>query len=1222
MQSVRFLPALCVFLSSSLCSGLLCGEPPSNQLFRDEVNANTDCGTECGKMCFQKVVSANIYFKGDFAAIVGASSATFLEECVAAFVQDGHGVTCDAVSDDKGSIKVVVNGPEQDVFDARTAARDLGIDLQSFAQLFVEPFDSIRCTRFAGNEKTCWADTAWGECGPGGGGGGQKAYDLIMAETDVRKQYLLREGCGNLVPVQCLAAGGASSAFQGATCAEVLRGAICVGDTAQFRTCVGQGQCSCPAVGEVGYAKGNMWGIGSTCSGAACQAGCAVDGKAFTGGALTTTQLSTLASKATDGETKLVGAMDKLAAHIGGTSVLSNTDLATESGRFDEFAQLLKRTPALVKKALDLVDTYESSAKGPLFVAPRGPFDRVASTVDGHELERAMLLVQQAILDKVYRAGVLAECSRAVFAGREWQTAAYYPGAAPPPADDTVVHKVMVKASVPASWGKLVIYAHDHAQKPTGLYLSPGAIGVVTVPPSLVGKGYQVLVGAQVSDNKRKSQVRRMDRVTATFEVTSATTLIANPLGGGVYLMVPYLADEGLVEVQISGGVIQAPFFRQTSFHKMSNAEWSTRRTAPAPWADFETDLFMLNVPRAWIYAYADPESLMNNYDKSMTGAAEWLGYPAAYRTKKVAFLGVDLHIKASAYGVGYPQVNNLYNAGQDYGGNHNHWMLRDPAPGWATCYHELGHAQLMSMYPGETEAINNFMYTFIAHTQFGVKFDKAFDDSMGVSKEPTYSPDGAASHWMVTQNFRAGKEMDHSSTEFDQMRYQHRGYAKYADIVRLFGWEAFTSFYNKENIDFNAGTYEGGGSDGRTLRFSVAAGFDLRPLIHFWGVLPSNEASLATKVQNAGLPPSEQIRCLLERYKTIIPASNTQFKDFYKTIYPTKTYKSTDNPLYGNGWYEAQSKTYGNTEGVAGVARVDALLQKYFPTTKGQSCVGVQTGKTEVAVPVKLGVPARSNFTWMPTPAVPAPAPSESTMSPSPSGTTIDSSPSPAPAPAPAPSSTATSPSPLSTVTPAPSMLRSPSPTPAPTPAPAPAPASTAGGGGTTMGGGDNIGGGGGGIDGNGNIGNVNNTLGADGSVGGMGVGMLAGVLGGSIGLIIIIIIIAVVVVAKRREAQRLGLGGGAKGGAGGANRDGMQMNPMPRQGEGNPLHAGDAGMTGGTSLPVGWVATTDPSSGQLYYYNAESGTTTWDRPTTASANGARPVSLKLSPMGDSRKF
>lgn len=86
------------------------------------------------------------------------------------------------------------------------------------------------------------------------------------------------------------------------------------------------------------------------------------------------------------------------------------------------------------------------------------------------------------------------------------------------------------------------------------------------------------------------------------------------------------------------------------------------------------------------------------SYDKSMIGAAEWLGYPPAYRNRKVVFLGVDLHIRQSAFGVGYPQVNTLYEAGKDYGGNHSHWMLTNP-PLDFICYHELGHAQLMSMY-------------------------------------------------------------------------------------------------------------------------------------------------------------------------------------------------------------------------------------------------------------------------------------------------------------------------------------------------------------------------------------------------------------------------------------------------------------------------------------------------------------------------------------------
>ena len=78
---------------------------------------------------------------------------------------------------------------------------------------------------------------------------------------------------------------------------------------------------------------------------------------------------------------------------------------------------------------------------------------------------------------------------------------------------------------------------------------------------------------------------------------------------------------------------------------------------------------------------------------------------------------------------------------------------------------------------------------------------------------------------------------------------------------------------------------------------------------------------------------------------------------------------------------------------------------------------------------------------------------------------------------------------------------------------------------------------------------------------------------------------------------------------------------------------------LTGG--LPNGWVSAIDESSGETYYYHEETAETQWEfpmaprlapeapvsttmhpNPINNDASGARPVSLKLSPMGDSRKF
>lgn len=89
----------------------------------------------------------------------------------------------------------------------------------------------------------------------------------------------------------------------------------------------------------------------------------------------------------------------------------------------------------------------------------------------------------------------------------------------------------------------------------------------------------------------------RMDRIAVWAYVTSATTLVANPLGGSVYILVPRGASLGRVNVSISGDVVRAPLFQRTSITQHTNEEWALSRTSPGPWADFETDTFMMTVP-------------------------------------------------------------------------------------------------------------------------------------------------------------------------------------------------------------------------------------------------------------------------------------------------------------------------------------------------------------------------------------------------------------------------------------------------------------------------------------------------------------------------------------------------------------------------------------------------------------------------------------------------
>ena len=362
----------------------------------------------------------------------------------------------------------------------------------------------------------------------------------------------------------------------------------------------------------------------------------------------------------------------------------------------------------------------------------------------------------------------------------------------------------------------------------------------------MVDMGFLVQVGSQTIDNKNKNPHRRMDRVTTTFSIKSAETYVANPLGGGLYLRVPYLSNLGVVNINITGDVVQAPIFSSTSLQTTNEVDWnSIRTTAPGPWVDLVSKNFLFSVPASWItaYDYAHVNSLLQNYTLAMDGVSDLLGYPHDFRNNYVLYLSVDLYIKHGGYGIGYPQVNDLTPANENgpqpsgHGtspGMATHWLVTDILHERNdVCYHELGHAQHMSKYRGETEAMVNILYAYVSNAVFGNDLDEAFLKSI---RGGLYTIDGAAIHWMITENFRNGNEMDHSNTESDEFRYQHRGHAKYADIARLYSWQVMSDMYYQEHMDINIGNLGPGptlaDSDERTLRFSIAAGEDLTPLI------------------------------------------------------------------------------------------------------------------------------------------------------------------------------------------------------------------------------------------------------------------------------------------------------------------------------------------------------------------------------------------------------
>ena len=283
----------------------------------------------------------------------------------------------------------------------------------------------------------------------------------------------------------------------------------------------------------------------------------------------------------------------------------------------------------------------------------------------------------QNILDFSYTESNLLAYPN-LFEDVKFETSSYFPGAANAPSNPNVSYTRRINGNHVRNSGAPYNYETEDARRPTGCYLAPGSVATVSVPSSLVGIGASILVGAHTWDNSVRPNARRSDRVTKLYPINSQTITIGNPLGGGIYINIPFESSLGIVNVTLRN-VIRSPYFANTVANKTSVSDWrNEERLHQAPWADFETDKVMHQVPTSWIYNVNDPSSAMDDWDLAMDAVSEMLGRPLL-RSKTIAYQQVDLQFRGTAFFPGYPQANITYNPNTNYGGNHNHFLVTGP---------------------------------------------------------------------------------------------------------------------------------------------------------------------------------------------------------------------------------------------------------------------------------------------------------------------------------------------------------------------------------------------------------------------------------------------------------------------------------------------------------------------------------------------------------------
>ena len=622
-------------------------------------------------------------------------------------------------------------------------------------------------------------------------------------------------------------------------------------------------------------------------------------------------------------------ALQKLKNHISGSVILNSTEITAQSTIIKSNVALLGSADSIIIKAFDVVRSYDKY-QGAIFINSSTKSGFTRATINGFELVQAMYALQQGLIDYAYTSSTLKRNPN-IFKGFKFESSAYFPGAVAAPADSTVAKTVKINGSVPKDWGSPVMFSTDPARRPTGCYLAPGTVVVVKVPSAIANKGYNVRIGAHSWNLIAKTTVKRFDRVSIVYPITDTITRVSNPLGGGIYIEVPHLANNGLVDVEIRNAV-ESPFFSARSFDKTTLENWrNVERKKPGPWAEFESDKFMMQVPTSWIYNFDNPVTLMNDWDKSLDAVSELFGTPLV-RNKTVLYLQVDVSLRATNHSTGYPQSNQPYTPTATETGNKNHFMLKGPQTSDYSVFHELGHAQSFTKFTGEMEAAINILFIAMQNKKFGMELNKAY--ALSVGENARLSIEQGALMWMVTQNFRKGNDMDHSNSEGDEMKYQQRGYGKYAEIVNLFGWDALSRFWKSVHEDYEKGiTYPTNTdpTDNRILRMSKAAGVDLTPLIHFWGIKPENGTNLKSAIADAGLKPSVEIYDRLMYYKSIIPLNNEQFQTHAHVLYPG-TIGVGQSPYYGQGWYYVWLPVYDTAQGDSAVKSMQKIIDRYFP--------------------------------------------------------------------------------------------------------------------------------------------------------------------------------------------------------------------------------------------------------------------------------------------------
>lgn len=374
----------------------------------------------------------------------------------------------------------------------------------------------------------------------------------------------------------------------------------------------------------------------------------------------------------------------------------------------------------------------------------------------------------------------------------------------------------------------------------TGLYAAPGEIVIVTLPSSLVGRGYHLRLSGHVDNISSRSSWERLPfAISRDFPVNSSTVEIGSAFGGAIYLdvggeaagTVPGL---GIVQLTIDGAV-EAPHF---VLGETTDEQWiASIRDNPAPYAELVSEHVAMSVPSSWIRLLDNPSQLMSYWD-AIVQFQDWVGGFENLRTGPDR-INVDVQISAGLLHAGYPIQGPTW-ASQGL----TDWQQLTTTGDWGY-FHELGHE--MQRHPELGWGYDN-PWTFSGDVEVTVNIFANAALEMGAPATGT-SGWGYSAHPDVVMS-RAVAEVNNAGTPNFENKDPYPFYFQLADGP--WGWQGYRdvlSSYVNDRLSNPAALPQNNQQekDQWLVRWSTQTGYDLTDyMVNRWG-LEVSQAALDT---------------------------------------------------------------------------------------------------------------------------------------------------------------------------------------------------------------------------------------------------------------------------------------------------------------------------------------------------------------------------------------